>query len=95
MRASIHISLPAALKQWVDQQIDQRGFGTTSAYMRQLIREEQRRQARLAVEAKLHEAEASGQPVSVIAKTWEETEKRVAARLKAAARKSRAHGKNR
>jgi antitoxin ParD1/3/4 len=95
MRASINISLPLALKQWVDQQIRQGGFGTASEYMRQLIREEQRRQTRVAVEAKLLDAEESGEPVPVTAETWKETEKRVAKRLKAVARQPRAHGKNR
>jgi antitoxin ParD1/3/4 len=90
----MHISLPPALKQWVDEQIDEGGFGTASEYIRQLIREEQRRQARLAVEAKLEEAEASGQPRPVTAETWKGTEQRVTRRLRAAARRSRANGKN-
>lgn len=91
----MNISLPQALKQWVEQQMDQGGFGTASEYMRQLIRDEQRRQTRLAVEAKLEEAEASGEPVPVTADRWKETEKRVAERLKAVGRKPRANGKNR
>jgi antitoxin ParD1/3/4 len=85
----MNISLPATLKQWVDQQIDRGGFGTASEYMRQLIREEQKRQTRLAVEAKLEEAERSGEPVPVTAKTWKETEMRVEQRLKLTARKGR------
>jgi hypothetical protein len=44
--------------------------------------EEQQRQLRLAVEAKLEEAEASGPPIPVTAKTWKESEKRIADRLK-------------
>ena len=91
----MNISLPAALKQWVDEQIDRCGFGTASEYVRQLIREEQKRQTRLAVEAKLEEAERSGEPVPVTAKTWKETEMRVERRLKLMARKGRADRKNR
>jgi antitoxin ParD1/3/4 len=91
----MHISLPLALKQWVDRQIDEGGFGTTSEYIRQLLREEQRRQARLTVEAKLQEAEASGEPIPVTDKTWSESSKRVRERLKAASRKRRSHGQNR
>jgi hypothetical protein len=53
-----------------------------------------RRQARLAVEAKLEEAKASGQPILVTAKTWRESEKRVVERLKALTRKPRT-GKSR
>ena len=91
----MNISLPLALKQWVDQQIHQGGFGTASEYMRQLIREEQRRQTCVAVEAKLLQAEESGEPAPVTTKTWKETEKRVAKRLKTVARQPRAHAKNR
>jgi antitoxin ParD1/3/4 len=91
----MHISLPSALKQWVDQQVDQGGFGTASEYIRQLLREEQQRQTRLAVEVKLAEAEASGPPVPVTAKTWKASAQRVEERLKAASRKHRAHGQNR
>jgi antitoxin ParD1/3/4 len=91
----MNIALPPALKQWVDEQIDRGGFGTASEYVRQLIREERRRQCRLAVETKLEEAEQSGEPVSVTAKTWKDSEKRVAERLQTAARKPRRDGKNR
>jgi antitoxin ParD1/3/4 len=79
----------------VDQQIDSGGFGTASEYIRQLLREEQRRQTRQAIETKLAEAEASGEPTPVTAKTWKETEARVQERLQAASRKRRADGKNR
>jgi antitoxin ParD1/3/4 len=91
----MNISLSPALKQWVDRQIEQGGFGTASAYIRQLLREEQKRQARRAVEAKLQEALDSGEPVPVTAQTWKETAQRVEARLRAAPRKGRADGKNR
>lgn len=91
----MNISLPPALRQWVDQQLNQGNFATASEYIRQLIREEQRRLARLAVEAKLEEAEESGDPVRVTAKTWKESGKRVEERLTAGSRKRRADGKNR
>jgi antitoxin ParD1/3/4 len=81
--------------QWVDRQLHRGSFATASEYIRQLIREERRRQARLVVEAKLEEAEESGNPVPVTAKTWKESENRVEERLKAGARKGRPDGKNR
>jgi antitoxin ParD1/3/4 len=91
----MNVSLPPALKQWVDEQLNRGSFATASEYIRQLIREEQRRQARLAVEAKLEEAEESGDPVPVTARTWKDSEKRVEERLKTGQRKRRADGKNR
>ena len=91
----MNISLPAALKEWVDTQIQEGGYSTASEYVRQLIREEKRRQMRLAVEAKLEEGEASGEPVPVTGRTWKDTEERVAQRLQSHARKRRLNGKNR
>jgi antitoxin ParD1/3/4 len=40
----MNISLPETLKAFVDQQIGARGFGTSSEYVRELIRKEQDRQ---------------------------------------------------
>jgi antitoxin ParD1/3/4 len=90
----MNISLPVALREWVDQQILQSGFSTASEYFRQLIREEQKRQCRLAVEEKLMEALNSGPPVPVTEATWKESRKRVAERIKAATAKRRVNGKN-
>lgn len=36
--ATMNVSLPESLKQFVDEQVSDRGFGTTSEYVRELIR---------------------------------------------------------
>lgn len=41
---TMNISLPDALKSFVDEQVSQRGYGTSSEYVRELIREDQERQ---------------------------------------------------
>jgi len=41
---TMNISLPESLKSFVDRQVEQRGFGTSSEYVRELIRREQERQ---------------------------------------------------
>jgi antitoxin ParD1/3/4 len=41
---TMNISLPETLKAFVDQQIDSCGFGTSSEYVRELIRKDQDRQ---------------------------------------------------
>jgi len=41
---TMNISLPDSLKAFVDQQVSERGFGTSSEYVRELIRREQDRQ---------------------------------------------------
>jgi antitoxin ParD1/3/4 len=93
MRTNLNISLPLTLKQWVEQQIDQGGYGTASEYIRQLIREERKRQGRVHVEEKLQEALDSGEPRTVNAATWRESEKRVEERIKSARKRRRANGK--
>src|SRR3546814_18721573 len=39
--STMNISLPAALKAFVDQQVNMRGYGTSSEYVRELIRKDQ------------------------------------------------------
>lgn len=40
----MNISLPDSLKSFVDQQVSERGYGTSSEYVRELIRKDQDRQ---------------------------------------------------
>lgn len=41
--STMNISLPDSLKAFVEEQVAQRGYGTTSEYLRELIRREQER----------------------------------------------------
>ncbi len=41
--STMNISLPEAMKSFVDQQVSQGGYGTSSEYMRELIRKDQER----------------------------------------------------
>ena len=40
---TMNISLPDSLKDFVDEQVGERGYGTSSEYIRELIRKEQDR----------------------------------------------------
>lgn len=42
--STMNISLPDGLKDFVDSQVGSRGFGTSSEYVRELIRKDQDRQ---------------------------------------------------
>ncbi len=42
--STMNISLPASLKSFVDDQVEGRGYGSCSAYVRELIRRDQDRQ---------------------------------------------------
>ncbi|MBI2307130.1 MAG: type II toxin-antitoxin system ParD family antitoxin [Rhodocyclales bacterium] len=41
--STMNISLPESLKAFVDDQVSQRGYGTSSEYVRELIRKDQDR----------------------------------------------------
>ena len=41
--STMNISLPETLKAFVDEQVSQRGYGTSSEYVRELIRRDQER----------------------------------------------------
>jgi len=41
--STMNISLPDTLKAFVDEQVSQRGYGTSSEYVRELIRKDQDR----------------------------------------------------
>jgi len=41
---TMNVSLPEALKSFVDEQVSGRGYGTSSEYVRELIRKDQDRQ---------------------------------------------------
>lgn len=40
----MNISLPEALKSFIDDQVTERGYGTSSEYVRELVRRDQQRQ---------------------------------------------------
>jgi len=42
--STMNISLPDTLKSFVDEQVTQRGYGTSSEYIHELIRKDQDRQ---------------------------------------------------
>ena len=67
---SMNISLSEPLQQFVDAQISQGRYSSTSEYMRELIRADEKRKAEEQLEAKLLEGLAS--PESELAKEdWE------------------------
>jgi antitoxin ParD1/3/4 len=41
--STMNISLPDAMKEFIEEQVESRGYGTSSEYLRELIRKEQDR----------------------------------------------------
>ena len=51
--AIVNISLPDQMKQYIESRIGEGGFNTTSEYFRDLVREDQKRQAEARLESLL------------------------------------------
>lgn len=68
---SMNVSLPEELKEYVEAQTKS-GYSTPSEYVRELIREDQKRRAKAKLESLLLEGLNSGDPVPMDAKFWAE-----------------------
>jgi antitoxin ParD1/3/4 len=67
---TMNISLPDEMKAFVEVQMTQEGYASASEYLRTLIREEQRRLAKRALEAKFLEAIESGPATPMTREDW-------------------------
>jgi antitoxin ParD1/3/4 len=72
--ATMNISLPDPMKEFVEARAKEEGLGTVSEYVRSLIREEQKRQAKRALEAKLREGLESGPAAPLTREEWDAIE---------------------
>jgi antitoxin ParD1/3/4 len=77
---SLNISLPKAMKEYVEARVEEGGFSTPSEYMRALVREDQKRYAQEKLEALLVEGLESGPPVEVTPEWWAALRQRLKAR---------------
>jgi antitoxin ParD1/3/4 len=68
--ATMNISLPDEMKVFVEDQAAKEGFGTTSEYLRSMIRDTQKRLAKQALEAKLLEG-LEGPAVRMTREDWD------------------------
>jgi antitoxin ParD1/3/4 len=68
MRTTMNISLPASLKQWIEEQVSVGGYSTASEYIRDILRREQN--SRSKIDAHLMEAIKSGASTPMTRKDW-------------------------
>ena len=68
--ATMNISLPDEMKAFVEAQMAADGYASASEYLRALIREEQKRRAKQALEAKLLEG-LQGPAVEMTREDWD------------------------
>jgi antitoxin ParD1/3/4 len=83
---SMNISLPEDLKEYVEEQTG-RGYSTPSEYVRELIRDDQKRRAKQRLDALLLEGLNSGKPIRADAEFWTDLKREALSKLKARARK--------
>jgi antitoxin ParD1/3/4 len=69
---TLTISMPDSLKTFIEGEVETRGYGNVSEYVRTLVRGEQERQANVRLEALLLEGLNSGEPVDVTPEFWSE-----------------------
>lgn len=63
--ATMNISLPDTMRNFIENRITEDGYGTASEYVRELIREDQKRRTQEKLEAMLLESLDSGKPIKV------------------------------
>jgi len=68
---SLNISLPQFLKDYVEEQVAGSGYSTPSEYVRELLRQDQKRHAQEKLEALLLEGINSGKPIEITPEYWE------------------------
>ena len=67
---TMNISLPDEMKAFIEAQVAQEGFASTSEYLRALIREAQKRKVKQRLEAKIREAVESGPATPMTHEDW-------------------------
>lgn len=79
---SMNISLPEALKEFVDRQISAGRYSSASEYVRELIREDEKRKAEERLEALLLEG-LQGEETELTRSNWKDIRTEALAQLKA------------
>jgi antitoxin ParD1/3/4 len=68
---TLNISLPEEMRKFIDGQVAQGGYSTASEYIRELVRQEQKKAAREQLEKTLLEGLNSGPGVEATPEWWE------------------------
>jgi antitoxin ParD1/3/4 len=68
--ATLTISLPDSLKEFIDREVESKGFGNVSEYVRSLLREAQAKEADARLEALLLEGLMAGEDIPLTADFW-------------------------
>ena len=69
---SMNMSLPPAMRQWIEEQVAAGGYATNSEYFRDLIRREQKRTAEDRLESLLLTGLGSGRATDMTPREWQD-----------------------
>lgn len=69
---TVTISLPDSLKQFIEREVQTKGYGNVSEYVRELLREAQKEAADARLEALLLEGLGSGKDLPLTPRFWQE-----------------------
>ena len=81
--STVTISLPDSLREFVEQQVEHRGYGNVSEYFRTLLREAQQRETERRLEELLLEGLDSGEGIDASPEFWAGLKADVARRVEA------------
>lgn len=70
--STINISLPEAMKTYIDEQVSKGGYGTVSEFFRDLVRQDQKRKAKEDLETLLLEGLQSGSTTPMTPQDWQD-----------------------
>jgi len=80
---TMNISLPDDMKEYVDSEVASGRYSSTSEYVRELIREDERRKACARVEEQLREGLRSGEASAMTSEDWHDIRLQVRQRMQA------------
>lgn len=69
---TVTISMPESLKEFLEHEVETKGYGNVSEYMRELLRQAQAKDANARLEALLLEGLAGGKDIAVTPAFWKE-----------------------
>ena len=78
--ASLNISLPQSLKDYVEDRVSVGGYSTPSEYLRELLRRDQKQRTDDKLETLLLEGLECGEPIEITPEYWENKRKRLVER---------------
>jgi antitoxin ParD1/3/4 len=79
---TMNISLPDPMKQYVEEQVNRGSYSSASEYVRELVRADQKRRGKDALELRLVESINSGESIAITPEMLDDARRRLRTRAK-------------